>query len=668
MKKICLLLMVLVCCVAGRTALATDYSIYKGTCTVDGNLNDWSGATWINLSTLYYGTVTDVVYDSTAGTSNAKFAVRWSPSTNLIYVAVTVEDTAHHLAASADVVGGSVDKVDVYIDPGNLDKYSYCYNYSAYGLTAQYWKYAQQYVAGLKDDNTVWAALAGQSSFDSKTTESISSGILAGFAASVSGNTYNYEFAIKPYRYFNIDAPSTSNMVTLKGGSVIGFDVTVETLDDNAVYGYLSENANSNKYVYAYQMQSWTLKDNDPSDDYDIEFVKVDNANNAADTTGYGAVDHSYYIGKYEVTTIEYARFLNAVAYGSDPYTLYNATMLTNYSSGPQKIAKTPNTDGTYKYTVLKGLEWSPISYINWTEAARYCNYLTTGNTETGVYVFTNGVLTSINNDLKTGSTKAYWIPTQNEWYKAAYYDGDAGVYYDYPTGSDTLPALDFQGTNSCNWKINSSYNALAPYLQNKVGAFVNTTSPCGAYDMAGNVEEFFEVPSVSSTTTYMHGCAYAFTTTSYMLAGSFESFTLTSTARYATGFRLATNEAGYKTMVKTPGDANRDSAVDVTDLSVLAAYYNTTSGATWAMGDFDDDGAVTVTDLSILAANYNSGSSSTLSWADAYAQAFGTSADDDAADDSADEETSSSVCGSLGLSLIAGLALMGLMIVKLEE
>jgi hypothetical protein len=113
-------------------------------------------------------------------------------------------------------------------------------------------------------------------------------------------------------------------------------------------------------------------------------------------------------------------------------------------------------------------------------------------------------------------------------------------------------------------------------------------------------------------------------------------------------------------------GDANSDGAVDVKDLSQLAANYGMTSGATWAMGDFTGDGAVGVSDLSMLAANYGAGSTSTISWADAYAQAFGTSADDST--QASDESTSSTVCSSLGLSLVAGLALMGLMLVKLEE
>ena len=111
------------------------------------------------------------------------------------------------------------------------------------------------------------------------------------------------------------------------------------------------------------------------------------------------------------------------------------------------------------------------------------------------------------------------------------------------------------------------------------------------------------------------------------------------------------------------PGDANGDGMVDVGDLGILAANYGTATGATWAQGDFNSDGAVDVGDLGILAANYGTGTSGADCDAD-YAKAFGTTvAEEDAAD-----ETSSTLCSGLGLPLIAGLVLMGLMLVKLEE
>jgi hypothetical protein len=116
------------------------------------------------------------------------------------------------------------------------------------------------------------------------------------------------------------------------------------------------------------------------------------------------------------------------------------------------------------------------------------------------------------------------------------------------------------------------------------------------------------------------------------------------------------------------PGDANLDRIVDVGDLGILAANYGKTSGATWSQGDFNDDGAVDVGDLGILAANYGTNSSGADFDAD-YAKVFGTTTDaDTSTDETTDEDTASSLCSGLGLSLIASLALVGLMLVKLEE
>jgi hypothetical protein len=114
--------------------------------------------------------------------------------------------------------------------------------------------------------------------------------------------------------------------------------------------------------------------------------------------------------------------------------------------------------------------------------------------------------------------------------------------------------------------------------------------------------------------------------------------------------------------IVSGSGDANYDGAVDVGDLGILAANYGST-GMTWEQGDFNGDGTVDVGDLGILAANYGQGSSAAADFDTDYAKVFGTAAtsEDDTTDDT-------SVCSSLGLSLIAGMLLMGMMLVKLEE
>ncbi len=49
-----------------------------------------------------------------------------------------------------------------------------------------------------------------------------------------------------------------------------------------------------------------------------VALVTVGDPGNAADSTGFGAVNYAYQIGKYDVTTSQYAAFLNAVA-ATDP-------------------------------------------------------------------------------------------------------------------------------------------------------------------------------------------------------------------------------------------------------------------------------------------------------------------------------------------------------------
>ena len=86
------------------------------------------------------------------------------------------------------------------------------------------------------------------------------------------------------------------------------------------------------------------------ADTIDIAMVPVGNADNAADpSTGYGAVSYNYEIGKYDVTTGQYAAFLNAVAKQSDPYGLYYSGMATDLPTvGISQIG----SSGNYSYAV----------------------------------------------------------------------------------------------------------------------------------------------------------------------------------------------------------------------------------------------------------------------------------------------------------------------------
>ena len=62
-----------------------------------------------------------------------------------------------------------------------------------------------------------------------------------------------------------------------------------------------------------------TLAATNPSHALSIDWVNVGVPGNAADSTGHGAVDHTFALGVNEISNFQYAQFLNAVASVSDP-------------------------------------------------------------------------------------------------------------------------------------------------------------------------------------------------------------------------------------------------------------------------------------------------------------------------------------------------------------
>ena len=251
----------------------------------------------------------------------------------------------------------------------------------------------------------------------------------------------------------------------------------------------------------------------------DIVTVPVGNPGNAADSTGYGAVSYEYNIGKYEVTAGQYRDFLNAVdPTGANADGLYNSSMDSN-SYGCQI---TRNSGSTYDFsgapsgTTEADWENRPVNYVSWYNAAMYANWATSGNINQGAYDTSAGTnWGSSNASDYTGITahdsvamdalvathgKVYVIPTEDEWYKAAYHknDGVTGNYYDYPTSSDTTPSndrIDPDPENSANYAANwpNDVTIGGPYWRTEVGEFENSESPYDTFDQGGNLYEWNE-------------------------------------------------------------------------------------------------------------------------------------------------------------------------------
>ena len=230
------------------------------------------------------------------------------------------------------------------------------------------------------------------------------------------------------------------------------------------------------------------------------------NANDPADgdssTLGlqnFGAVNHNYNIGTNDVTNSQYAEFLNTKdPTGANTLGLWNGNMGSlfggiNFNAG--------NANGN-KYTLISGAQNHPVNFETWYDAIRFANWLNngqgSGDTENGSYTLLGGTPTPSNgNSITRNAGATIFLPSENEWYKAAYYDPRTTAQGGPPSDSHYW----LYGTSSSSTPIYSGPTALpnhANYVSavgnpTAVGAYSGTTSPHSAFDMAGNVYQWNE-------------------------------------------------------------------------------------------------------------------------------------------------------------------------------
>ena len=89
-------------------------------------------------------------------------------------------------------------------------------------------------------------------------------------------------------------------------------------------------------------------------------------------------------------------------------------------------------------------------------------------------------------------------IPSEDEWYKAAYFKGGStsAGYWVYPTRSNTAPGQDLAdvSANNANYYTAPYHNPIdPPYYTTVVGEFQNSASPYGTFDQGGNEWEWNE-------------------------------------------------------------------------------------------------------------------------------------------------------------------------------
>ena len=225
------------------------------------------------------------------------------------------------------------------------------------------------------------------------------------------------------------------------------------------------------------------------------------NAHDAATTHGrFGRVDYKYRINKLEVTNAQYCEFLNAVAV-ADPNDLYDANMRESDGGiDQQELA-----NGEYRYVLLDKMGDKPVNFVDFFDAMRFVNWLENGRptgvqgnatTEDGTYKIGTGT------SEKRSPNSTYFLPDENEWYKAAYHknDGVTGNYFDFPSSNDVAPNqahADSNGDIIERWDPNVA-NRSPPAAWNgcrvtTVGSAQKSVSPYGTFDQGGNVAEWNE-------------------------------------------------------------------------------------------------------------------------------------------------------------------------------
>lgn len=288
-----------------------------------------------------------------------------------------------------------------------------------------------------------------------------------------------------------------------------------------------------------------------------LEFVTVHDEGNPPDSNGRGAVGYRYRISKYEITTSQWVVFLNKKGKSESDGGLWNNDMDKALSGqGDRCEIKRQGEPGSYRYSVSEEFANRPVGHVSFLDACRFCNWLHNGqgdgDTETGAYTL-NGYWGVDGRRIRRNPGAKFFVPTEDEWYKAAYYDpnkpGGAG-YWKYPTRSDQKPGRDGLSNNAANYFAGNLIDADRFYLP--VGSFPKSLGPHGTLDQAGNVFEWTEDLKPPFLRT-LRGGAYDSDDAGIHLPVSNPVFSSISDVANV-GIRIAASESGEGWRVNSPG------------------------------------------------------------------------------------------------------------------
>jgi formylglycine-generating enzyme required for sulfatase activity len=196
-------------------------------------------------------------------------------------------------------------------------------------------------------------------------------------------------------------------------------------------------------------------------------------------------------------------------------------------------------SEGSYTYGVKAGMGSKPVAYVSFWGALRFANWLNNGQptgaqdsstTEDGAYTITEQGI--YQNSITRNAEATIFLPSEDEWYKAAYFNGTS--YFDYPAGADAqtvcvLPSGDTGNSANC-WMVVDGFT--------DVGAYSHSAGPYGTFDQGGNIWEWNET-IISGSNRGMRGGS-VFDPSPGALAAWDRAKTEPHGVSYGFGFRVA--------------------------------------------------------------------------------------------------------------------------------